>query len=373
MATAEKRQECSSAEVYPDPADIERDLRRLRSRLLGAEPKRPRLDTATLLALPPLLVQLVGYALMVRSTSSLIGLVGSSMFALGTVSLMGSWFHDQVHVPKGRRAAIPRFLMRAGSAPVAASPKWWEFKHVKLHHTYPSDPRFDPDIQFGWFGRVVQAQTWHPTHRTQHLHMWLLYPLSTLNMLKPTELYQHKRFSSDSRFQPGASAVACTLDKYIPFMIVWIPFFLSAASWIDGAMRFVAFQLLIGFMVSTITQVQHNTRLTFSDRGGLEHFYLLNQIAASSDVGSRSRVWWWMCGGVNFHAAHHVMPTLPFYRLPAATVEINILLARYGLAIPHHRSIWQAMRAHANLIRVLSVRNLGPDQAHWFDLLTIKA
>jgi len=277
------------------------------------------------------------------------------VFSLTCASMLGSWFHDAVHKNVPAPRPFVSLLARAGSAPVGFSPRWWHYKHVRLHHRYVGNPEFDPDIQFGRLARVSPAQPWHPTHTTQHIHMWLLFPFATINMLKPSEVWFLRRF----RRYPGIGAAPPSwvflVDKYVPFAVFWAPVIIGQGPWPSLA-TFLTFQVLEGILVSLITQVQHNTEL--SDDGGESstRWPLCDQLLRTSDVGATRGVWWWLCGGVNFHVCHHLVPTRSFLELPAATERLRANLCEIGVTLPVHRNIADALRSHTRLLRTLAHR-----------------
>jgi linoleoyl-CoA desaturase len=290
-----------------------------------------------------------GYSAMVLASTAG-ALAGAMLFAVATIGMLGSWFHDGVH--RTRRSPVIIALMYLGAAPVAFSPRWWDIKHLRLHHRYPGNPVFDPDIQFGYAARVTPLQPWKRHHRTQHLHMWLLYPLATLNILKPEEARKAHRYARLLGWARQPSRTLLLLDKYLPFAVVWLPVFgllPAGQAW----SRFLAFHFVAGTLASLVTQIQHNTALTLDADAGSPAPPLCEQLMRTSDVGGRG-VWWWLCGGVNFHVAHHLAPTLPVWELPAVTKRLRAELRGCGLEVPTHKGLWAAICSHARLLRLLS-------------------
>lgn len=307
-----------------------------------------------------------GYALVLGFSGSPLGqfsrlgwLGGIALFALASVSLVGSWFHDAVHGNvRGGRWKVEAAL-RAGSAAIGLGPRWWFHKHVQLHHRYVGNPAFDPDIQFGYFGRVTAEQPWHPFHRAQHFYMWLLLPFSTLSMLKPSELWTTRQEIVRRVVGPRRRGWAWFLlaDKYVPHAVLWIPVFLVLPTR-RALLTYLLFHLVSGTFVSLITQVQHNTDLAEYGPSVDGTESLSAQLSRSTDVGGRG-FWYWLSGGTTYHCVHHIAPTLTFPELPAATERLVALLAGTDMAVRTHPSMWAAVKSHGRLIRTLSV----PDNA----------
>ncbi|MEU0794888.1 fatty acid desaturase [Amycolatopsis sp. NPDC005961] len=296
---------------------------------------------------------LLGYSLMFMPSP--IDYLGVALFAVATVSLLGSWFHDGVHgnIPWPKLAA--RLVERLGAGPLGISPLWWQYKHVRMHHRYVSNPEFDPDIQFGLLARVSVVQNWSIWHRSQHFHMWFLMPLATLNMLKPNEVWYSRRYRKYKEFESAPSAWVFLVDKYITFAVVWLPLFVFKPL-SNAILDWTLFMLMTGTLASLITQVQHNTELAIGDEEFSTLYPLCEQLVRTTDVGVSKGIWWWLCGGVNFHIMHHVAPTLSFRELPEVTERLKLCLLDAGVELPVHQNIFVALVSHARLLRKLARR-----------------
>jgi fatty acid desaturase len=278
------------------------------------------------------------------------------VFAVATVSMLGSWFHDAVHKNINASRTVVELLARIGSSPVGFSPRWWDYKHVRLHHRYVSNPEFDPDIQFGYFARVSKAQPWRHPHAAQHIYLWMFLPFATLNMLKPSEVWAVRRYRNYKGFGLPPSGLFFLVDKYPPLAVVWLPVFIHQGIR-TGLLCFLIFQLLAGTLVSVITQVQHNTALSDDSDDYSMRWPLCEQLARTTDVGTTKGLWWWLCGGTNFHVAHHLIPSLTFLELPAVTTRLRIELERSGIQYPLHGRLRTALASHALLLKNLASRN----------------
>jgi linoleoyl-CoA desaturase len=294
----------------------------------------------------------LGYGLLLLAPAPL-ALAGTVVFAISTISFVGSWFHESIHANLRWPAWATCALRRLGSAPLGLGPRWWVYKHVRLHHPFVGDPALDPDIQFGAVGRVSLAQPWKPSHRTQHIHMWLLFPFATFNMLKPGERRLARSLLSDEHFQRLPSVRMFLIDKYLPCIVVWLPVYIISGPK-EFLTAFAVFHLVAGTFASVITQAQHNTDLTlFDDRKWVKR-PLTYQLIHSADVGSGQGLWWWLSGGVTLHTVHHLVPTLSFLELPGATRRLRTILARTELQLQEHRNMRQAMTSHFRLVRALA-------------------
>lgn len=335
----------------PAEHQVERLLRAFRTAELTRRtaPTTRRLVVDVLSRTVPLALGYLGMMRLDRYSA----VAAAVVFAVANVSMLGSWFHDGVHGCAPGPRLLSRPLMRVAAAPAGFGPLWWQYKHVRLHHRYPGDPQFDPDIQFGVLGRVSRAQRRRRLHATQHVHMWLLLPFTTLAMLKPVELWRTRTFGRLLGGQPMPRSSTFLVDRYLPMALVWAPLFVTRPGG-QALSMFACFHVVVGTLVSLVTQVQHNTALTQSDDPLDWEFKFWEQIRRSSDITSRFGLWWWLTGGTNMHAAHHLIPTVSFLELPAVTRRLRVTLRSVNLDVPTHPGFLSALSSHARLIRTLS-------------------
>lgn len=307
--------------------------------------------------IPRLFIFILGYASFFVLEGSWV-YFGSLIAAIGTTSLMGSWFHDGLHHTKSERSTLLKIVMRIASAPLGISPLWWSYKHCFLHHRYVGQSMFDGDIQFGWLLRVTPEQKWHPTHRFQYIYIWFLYPFAAINMLKPGEIYQSKIMSKRTGKPCDFSVLNCMCDKYIPFIMIWLPVLM-----IRGASTFVSiflvYELIAGIVISLITQVQHNTMATYDYTSIPIMYPIARQVLLSSDVGNKTGIWWWVSGGVSYHAVHHILPSKSFLECPDLSRRLDEVLANHGIKTPLHKSIVSAFLSHHKLLKLLADPNIA--------------
>lgn len=338
-------------------AELETDLRKLRAEVL-LNRGRPSIRRLALDLASRLIPIVIGYWA-VCTGSPTISVVGCALLAIGTVSIVGSWYHESIHGNRLLGTVVDTLVERLAAAPAGISPMWWRYKHVRLHHRYPGNAEFDPDIQFGALARVTAAQPWRPHQRFQHIYMPFLFALSTISMLKPSE----PRLASQYRRRYGLniplSAPVILLDKYLPFLIFWSPVALLAGTE-RAVLSYILFSLVLGVLVAMTTQVQHNTLASIPGENANAAWPLSYQTLISIDVNSRYRIWWWLSGGTSYHSAHHVAPTLTYLELPVVTQLLRQLLQDRGIPVQVHRSPWTAMKSHYALLKLLSTPPRSP-------------
>jgi len=333
-----------------DTQNVERSLRNFRREELAYRQK-PSTLRVLVDASPRVLILVAAYAGAVLMTAPY-SYIAAVLFGVETASIMASWFHDGIHIERSKRPWYIRVMIRVASAPLGISPLWWAYKHVLLHHKYVGQADKDPDIQFGWLLRVSVDQPWKPTHRFQHIYVWLLYPFASFNMLKPGEIYQSRYLEQRTGHHFQTSMSRCLFDKYLPFVVAWTP--IAITQGYRTLLIFVIYQAVAGSLTAVVSQVQHNTLKTLDNYDIPYDAPLSRQVFLSNDVASKSGIWQWISGGVNFHAIHHLIPSLSLLETPNSTARLRAFLCEDGLDVPTHSGIVPAFLSHVRLLHHLS-------------------
>lgn len=334
----------SATELRSDFEQLELVLRRFRQR----ESQRTRGEgnrAAVLDILGRFLVWLAAWVGVFAAPTWLAPAI-AAIAAVATISLFGSWFHElrhrNVRLP-GRMGAVACYAI---SAPLAVSHTWWDEKHNRGHHRCPGSPE-DPDIQFGWFARVIEAHPWRPAHRFQKHSFWALAPLATANMVIRNDLALFRRSVPSRR---TLSLSRYVLEKYVPFVALWGVVILARGALIGGAV-IVVFFLTSGLIAAVVTQVQHNAAPPLPEALSRE-FALSRQLLGTADVSGF--IWWWISGGTTLHVAHHLAPQLTFLECRGATRRLNDDLRACGLSVTTFPSMRSAVRSHRKRLDDLS-------------------
>lgn len=281
------------------------------------------------------------YVLVLTTTgaASLVCVIGLGVIQ---VTLVATLFHECVHRNLGISSRSQDWIARLIAAPLALSLSWWRVKHVRLHHVHVGDIEQDPDIQFAAVARVKAYQEWRPQYRFQALYGPIACFLVSLNMLSPSEL---RRVDPTARHLP----LKLLLEKYALFTMFWSPL-AAIRGLFTAALVFVVFELTVGAFGSVVVQLQHNTTLSNRDSRLLPNTTWERQYRCTTDTRSATGLWWWLSGGTSRHVAHHLYPKLTYVQLPRATR----LLRADAPDWPEHSSVWQALRSHVQLMRLLA-------------------
>lgn len=243
---------------------------------------------------------------LVRSEALLATTAAAAMVAIVCVGIVGTIFHECVHLNYGLPLPAQRTVGLFSGAPLGLSFDWWEMKHRRLHHAYLGDQEMDADIDFGKVFRVKATQPWGRLHRLQPYSLYLVLPLTGLNMLRPIEGSRFERWGATN---PQMAAIYS--KKYLPFLIFWSPMIIWETP-IFGAAKVLLVIIFAGIFGGLVAQLQHNTAQSNQEPSD-------SQDRLTTDTCVDNRIWWWITGSQSIHTAHHMYPRLNYLEVRRAT------------------------------------------------------
>jgi len=281
------------------------------------------------------------------------GLCGLSMFL---VFLNG--FHDAAHnalfrsnIANYRFCYILEFF--------GSNSYIWRKRHLLLHHPYPNIAHWDIDVKQSELARIFPTAKWLPVHKYQHIYMWLLYPLYTLNWLYIRDFkdFFGKKDNYLKRVVkiPKKEYVKLFIFKLINISILIIlPMLLLQQPWYNIMLGWLVMHIIassFGAIALLSTHVDEDA--TFpepDDNGQIHNTWFGHQIAVTKDFSTDSKVINYLYGGFSLHVAHHLFPSLSHSYYPAITKIIRKHAKTNHLPYKNY-PFYQAIRSHYRLLK----------------------
>jgi linoleoyl-CoA desaturase len=115
-------------------------------------------------------------------------------FLLGIASAMCGLNigHDAIHGGYSSKKWANNLLGMTFNAMGAYAPNW-KFTHNQCHHTFTSVPDADGDYAPLSLVRYHEGTPWIPLHRYQHIYIWLLYSLFTIEWVLVKDFNQIRK------------------------------------------------------------------------------------------------------------------------------------------------------------------------------------
>ena len=283
----------------------------------------------------------------------LYGTAGLSMFL---VFLNG--FHDAAHNALFKNTRANRrfcYILEA----FGSNNYIWRKRHLLLHHPYPNIAYWDIDVKQSDIARISPSARWLPIHRYQHIYMWLLYPLYTLNWLYIRDFkdFFGKKDNYLKRVVkiPKIEYLKLFLFKIInlgylivlPYYLLNQPLWVIILSWIT--LHIVASSF--GAVALLSTHVDEHAEFPKPDASGHIHkTWFDHQLHVTKDFSTDSKLMNYLYGGFSLHVAHHLFPSISHSYYPAITKIIRKHAKANDLPYTNY-PFYAALRSHYRLLK----------------------
>ncbi len=280
-------------------------------------------------------------------------LTGFSMMVLFINS-----YHDAVHGALFSKPMLNRrFTM---ILELFGSNSWlWQRRHMHLHHPYPNVQNWDVDIKQSDIVRIFPDSAQLDLHRYQHIYMWMIYPLYSLNWLYIRDFkdFFGHRDNYVRRLGPipkreyfklfAAKLVNLGYLIGIPILVLDQPWYNILLGWL--LMHIAASVLGVIALISTHVD-EHAHFPTVPPGGKMDVTWARHQMMVTKDFSTGSAVANFLFGGFTHHVAHHLFPGVPHTYYPSITPIIRRYAEENNLpytSYPFH----EAVISHFRLLR----------------------
>ena len=285
------------------------------------------------------------------------------LLGLATAAIGFNVQHDGGHHAYSNRPWINRLMARTMEL-IGGSSYIWHWKHDVFHHTYVNITGDDTDIDLGILGRLSPHQQRYWFHRWQHIYLWPLYGLLTINWHLLGDFHNvltgrigKHRFPRPRGWELilflAAKLLFATLAFGIPLLFhrLWVVL-----------LFFGGVELLLGMTLSIVFQLAHvvdeaDFPMPRPDTGRMEHAWAVHQAETTVDFDRRSRVLAWLLGGLNFQIEHHLFPRICHVNYPAISKLVEETCREFGVKYTAHASFWAGLASHYRWMRRMGTPN----------------
>lgn len=275
-----------------------------------------------------------------------------------TIILFINAFHDAAHgaVFKERKHNqwFTNVLELFGSNSFA-----WSKRHILLHHPYPNIQHWDTDIKQSDVVHLFPDTPFRKIHRYQHLYMWFLYPLYTLNWLFIRDFKDFfgvrdnylKRVATIPKIEYFKLFLAKLFNLFylvfIPILVLNHPWYIILSAWL--CMHIAASSLGVIPLISTHVDEAAEFPLPPTD-GRMNTTWALHQMTVTKDFSADSKLANFLFGGFTHHVAHHLFPGVAHTYYPKITPIIRRYAQEYQLPYTCYPA-YKAVKSHYYLLK----------------------
>jgi linoleoyl-CoA desaturase len=277
---------------------------------------------------------------------------------IAMITLFINAFHDAAHNALFRKSKHNEWFTYI--LEVFGSNRWlWIRRHILLHHAYPNVPDWDIDIKQSDLVRLFPTSPLLNFHRYQHLYMWFIYPLYSLNWLYIRDFKDF--FGNKDNYVKRVVAIP-SVEIYklfaaklfnllylviIPALVLNQPWYIVVAAWlcmhVTGS--------IVGVVALLSTHVDEHAEFPATDDDGmLSSTWAMHQMRVTKDFSTDNAVANFLYGGFTHHVAHHLFPAVGHTYYPYITPIIKRYAEEYNLPYKSY-PFYKAIASHYKLLR----------------------
>jgi len=273
-------------------------------------------------------------------------------------------FHDAAHGALFRKPKHNEWFLYV--LELFGSNHWlWMRRHISLHHAYPNVPDWDVDIKQSDIIRIFPNSPLLKYHKYQHIYMWFIYPLYSLNWIYIRDFkdffgtkdnYVKKVVEKIPRpeiyrlFAAKITNIAYLL--FLPIMLLNQPWYMVLFAWLSMHMCGSA----LGVVALVSTHVDEDAHFPNTDEeGNLSDTWAVHQMIVTKDFSTNSKLANFLYGGFTHHVAHHLFPSVGHTYYPYITPIIRRYAEEYNLPYTSY-PFYHAVRSHFRMLKNKGVK-----------------
>lgn len=269
--------------------------------------------------------------------------------------------HDAIHGSYSKSKTINSLLSYTFNL-IGANATVWKIQHNVLHHTYTNIDQADDDINAPFFLRFSPHAKHYWLHKFQHIYIWFFYGISTISWITTKDFVRLKRYKNMGFLQEKNE-----YQKKLLSMIGWklfyysyaliIPMIMVPLSWGVILLAFLSMHFVTGLLVSIVFQIAHimpSTEFPLPNEAGLmKKNWYRHQFATTSNFSPKSKLLFWLIGGLNYQVEHHVLPDVCHIHYKKITRIVEETAEEYGMPYHVKKSVFHAIQDHIKMLKFL--------------------
>ncbi len=282
------------------------------------------------------------------------GILAAVPMGLATCALIGSVSHERVHgnllsgiSTQNTGARILNNLFWGVFIPFIPE-RYFQYEHIK-HHNQPMNAESDYDVYaLKYFLRLSPDVEWRKHHAMQHIYAPFIYSMYIFIQVIAgyfTPFFDDRKILKDNG---GLFDVVMMKLVAIGFHIA-LPVYLTNSWWVllCATLYFMTWQLSI----YTTSGVPHMTGTTNFNTCNESWSHYVCRTTASMKCGHP--FFDWLCGGLNYHLEHHLLPSIPKQHLAEIAPIVKATCIEFNYPYNHYNSVVNYYRNHYKFLASL--------------------
>lgn len=273
------------------------------------------------------------YSFMITSLSVLAFFIFYLLTGLMAILAAINIAHDAAHNVIFRDKQWNSFLYWITFQITGYNPDTWRNNHVIGHHLHPNVHDKDPHFPETPVFRFAPWQKLRSYHKYQHIYAIFFYSVHAVIyfFIEETIIFLGKH--NHVRLTAKQWAFGIIGKLFYLMMFVVLPYMFLDISWQMLAVAFLLKHVIISIIMTLVLGINHFTEDTLIIEQSEEknHTWGELQLGSTIDFATESIWIYWVFGGFNAHALHHLFPSICHTHYRNLTPIFKKVIQKYQL------------------------------------------
>ncbi len=243
---------------------------------------------------------------------------------------------------------------------VGGSSALWRIQHNVLHHSFTNIEGLDEDIDTPGILRFTPNRPLKKIHKLQFIYAWGFYSIMTLFWMTAKDWLALARYRKKGLVKSSGSSVGqltrdLIISKVLYFgYIMVLPALFSGLPFWKIILGWMVMHAVTGLILASIFQPAHvleDLQFAQGEKGAsMEDDNLSHQLKSTANFGTRSRLFTWMCGGLNHQIEHHLFPQVCHIHFSDLAPIVRKTAEEFGLPYRSSTTFAGALALHTKML-----------------------
>ena len=243
---------------------------------------------------------------------------------------------------------------------VGGSSALWRIQHNVLHHSFTNIEGLDEDIDTPGILRFTPNRPLKKIHKLQFIYAWGFYSIMTLFWMTAKDWLALARYRKKGLVKSSGSSVGqltrdLIISKLLYFgYIMVLPALFSGLPFWKIIVGWMVMHAVTGLILASIFQPAHvleDLQFAQGEKGAsMEDDNLSHQLKSTANFGTRSRLFTWMCGGLNHQIEHHLFPQVCHIHFSDLAPIVRKTAEEFGLPYRSSTTFAGALALHTKML-----------------------
>ena len=243
---------------------------------------------------------------------------------------------------------------------VGGSSALWRIQHNVLHHSFTNIEGLDEDIDTPGILRFTPNRPLKKIHKLQFIYAWGFYSIMTLFWMTAKDWLALARYRKKGLVKSSGNSVGqltrdLIISKLLYFgYIMVLPALFSGLPFWKIIVGWMVMHAVTGLILASIFQPAHvleDLQFAQGEKGtSMEDDNLSHQLKSTANFGTRSRLFTWMCGGLNHQIEHHLFPQVCHIHFSDLAPIVRKTAEEFGLPYRSSTTFAGALALHTKML-----------------------